>query len=505
MNENLVREFDQRFGENKIRYVGATLIKSELKLVVRFISSFAVDSAGEEAILAILRKYIPQSFENIELKITKIVALDEFVKSSVVDYLKDNHLIAFSGVTVDEVVIARDEFINVKLLLESTVYTFFTKNNVADELRRYLEKNYVDKFAVTAEDVGKSELSADILSRSEDDETPPDVYYRRTFEVEDVTRLFDNDATKKATYIVDTINLLGSVYLAGTITNIKEKTTVKDKPFFIIEFTDTTGVVSGAIFPNKDKLPKMKKLDVGSEIIVRGDFELRGEYRNLRIMSINYCIFPKNFVIEERPKKPVPKNYVLIKPEPVVLETQDNFLNYKTIPECFIGRKFVVFDFETTGTDFDDKITEIGAVKIVDGVIKESFTSLINPHKHIPTKVTELTGIDDDMVADAPDWSEVCPDFYKFCQDATLVAHNIDFDARFLKNQSEPLDYRFDNFRMDTLAIARDTVNGLANYKLNTLCEHFDIQFRHHRALSDALATGELFIELIRIKGKLPF
>ena len=99
----------------------------------------------------------------------------------------------------------------------------------------------------------------------------------------------------------------------------------------------------------------------------------------------------------------------------------------------------------------------------------------------------------------------MCADFYKFCYGATLIGHNVEFDIRFVRNQSKPLDYIFDNPLMDTLAIAREVVYGVANYKLNTLCEKFGIKFRHHRAYSDAFATAELFIELIRIRKSLPF
>ena len=201
----------------------------------------------------------------------------------------------------------------------------------------------------------------------------------------------------------------------------------------------------------------------------------------------------------------MPDNYRLVRPQPLVIEKQDNFLEEKTIPECFTGRTFVVFDFETTGTDFDDKITEIGAVKVIDGKLTEYFTTLINPHKHIPADVVSITGIDDEMVSTAPDFEDVCPDFYKFCHDATLVAHNIEFDSRFLKNQSAPLDYYYDNPQLDTLALARECIYGVANYKLNTLCDKFGIVFRHHRALSDAIATAELLIEIIRERGSLPF
>ena len=506
MNDNLLNELNDVLQGGKIRYAGATVSKSQRSIVVRFITDVAVDGEKREKLSVIVKKYIPQSFDSVKIEINKIVALDEFVKTSVVKYLKDAHRIAFSVVTENDVEIKRlAGSICVNLKLESTIYEFFISKNVASEVKNFLEKSYVDNFSVSAEDIGSVKFDKSILSYTDDKDPAPHIRFRRQLKVDEVTRFFDDDATRTATYIADTDGMLGEVYIAGAITSIREQTSKNDNLFYIIEVSDRTGMISGMIFPNKDKLPKMKKLAVGVEIIIRGEFEMRGEYRNLRIKSINLCTFPANFVPEERPKKPVPKDYYLIKPQTLVIEKQDNFLEEKPIPECFIGRNFVVFDLETTGTDFDDVITEIGAVRIADGKLTEYFTTLINPHKHIPAEVTKITGIDDEMVADAPDYTDVCPDFYKFCHGATLVAHNMDFDSRFIKRQSAPLDYYFDNPLLDTLALARESITGVANYKLNTLCDKFGIVFRHHRALSDAIATAELLIEIIRIRKSLPF
>ena len=82
-----------------------------------------------------------------------------------------------------------------------------------------------------------------------------------------------------------------------------------------------------------------------------------------------------------------------------------------------------------------------------------------------------------------------------------LVAHNADFDTKFVKYYAKNLNYTIDNEIMDTLLIARERVFGISNYKLNTLADHFGVKFHHHRALSDAFATAEIFIELMKIKN----
>ncbi len=489
----------------RLRVKNALFKKNERLLTVYVNASVSVDAEQRAKMAALVKSYMPPIVGDVVVEASKIIALEEFVRPTVIKFFRERHRIACSTVEEKDVSVSSEgELVKVSLSLESSVYDFYVSKNVEAELKSYLEDEFVEDFVVSATDSGRGKTDASKLEYVPT-ERETQFSFRRELKVDEVTKYFDDDETDTATYIADTGGMLGPVYLAGVITNIREQMTKNEKPFFKIDFSDRTGVASGVIFPNKDKLPKMRKLEQGVGIIVRGEFEMRGEYRNLRINSINLCTFPQNFVPKERPKKPVPESYYLVKPQPLVIEKQENFLDVKEIPADFIGRTFVVFDFETTGTDFDDKITEIGAVKVVDGKPIEYFSALVNPKKHIPQEVVNLTGIDDSMVADAPTFDEVCPDFYKFCHGATLVAHNIEFDSRFLKNQSAPLDYVFDNPQMDTLALARECIYGVANYKLNTLCDKFGIVFRHHRAYSDALATAELFIEIIRIRKSLPF
>ncbi|MBO4262880.1 MAG: 3'-5' exoribonuclease, partial [Clostridia bacterium] len=289
--------------------------------------------------------------------------------------------------------------------------------------------------------------------------------------------------------------------------SLTQKTTKNDKPYYVAEIDDTTGRISGRIFMTKEKEKKIDKLQVGTVVITGGELEIYKGYKSYKIEDVAYCTFPENFVPEERPKKPVPKNYSLVFPEPITILSQaDMFAEERRVPDCLMGKTFVVVDLETTGVSFisGDKITEIGAVRIADGKITEQFTTLINPLMPIGEKITELTGIDDAMVADKPTFDEVLPDFYKFCHGAVIIAHNTDFDYNFIRFMSKDSGYDFSNGSIDTVALSKEVVPGLKNYKLNTVCGHFGIEFLHHRAMSDAYATAKLFLELIQIKKSLP-
>ncbi len=162
---------------------------------------------------------------------------------------------------------------------------------------------------------------------------------------------------------------------------------------------------------------------------------------------------------------------------------------------------FVVFDIETTGLRADrDAITEIGAVKVIGGKVAEKFQTFVNPDMPIPKSITELTGISDDMVKDAPFIEDALKSFYDFADGSVLVAHNASFDTSFIRAKAKNIGLKFDFTYIDTLELARCTVSGLKNYKLDTLSKHFQAGLvNHHRAIDDAQATAEIFLKLIEL------
>ncbi|MFZ5352038.1 MAG: PolC-type DNA polymerase III [Bacillota bacterium] len=164
-------------------------------------------------------------------------------------------------------------------------------------------------------------------------------------------------------------------------------------------------------------------------------------------------------------------------------------------------KEFVVFDIETTGlSPINDKITEIGAVKLKNGKIVESFSKLINPEIAIPAKIIELTGITDDMVKNERTIREVLPEFLSFVGDLPLVAHNASFDWGFIKAKAAELNLEVNNTVIDTLQLSRALLIELKKHKLNIICEHLGIKLEnHHRAADDAAATAYVFVRFIEM------
>lgn len=162
---------------------------------------------------------------------------------------------------------------------------------------------------------------------------------------------------------------------------------------------------------------------------------------------------------------------------------------------------FVVFDLETTGAKAPPcRITEIGAYRVKDGRIVDEFKTLVNPESEIPPFITSLTGINQEMVKDAPVFRDICGDLLEFIDDSVLVAHNARFDMAFLDYEIGRVhaDYRLANPSLCTVQLSRRILPDIENHKLNTVADHYSIELlNHHRATDDARATAQIFVNLL--------
>ncbi len=163
---------------------------------------------------------------------------------------------------------------------------------------------------------------------------------------------------------------------------------------------------------------------------------------------------------------------------------------------------FIVFDLETTGLNpASEEITEIAAVRVVEGEIRDSFQTYVNPHKPIPAEITELTGISDETVADAPDLDKAVPEFLAWAGEGQypLVAHNAGFDMGFLRTACQRLDIEREFTSIDTLEMSRLMLPHMHKFKLNILAKELQVgPFEHHRASEDAAVLGRIYVKLLK-------
>ncbi|MGN1227307.1 MAG: exonuclease domain-containing protein, partial [Christensenellales bacterium] len=271
------------------------------------------------------------------------------------------------------------------------------------------------------------------------------------------------------------------IQVAGKIRYFTERTfkkkVVKDdveveeeRTFYTFELYDGFGKIKATYFPTKAFLEKEVKLEDNQIVTICGKIEEYRDNLTLKVKEIGFCCLPEGQIIEKSDLPIVesdykkedeisgevieynkePEKYMIAFPKPYEEPDQLNLFaslcGGDEVADMLKGKDYVVFDLETTGLDYSsNEILEIGAVKVRNGKIIEVFNTLCKPSQSISSFITELTGINDDMVAFAPKFEEIVGDFFKFTRNSTLVAHNSDFDTVFLDYHASKFLYKFDN------------------------------------------------------------
>lgn len=507
MTENFLKEIHgiENF-ENSI--LSSVVLERAKKLVtVKLITDKVFTEENRAQALKTARAYVPQAF-GCEVEISKLTPDCEMVKNKIYEALKNN----FKAVSVT----LGEEDIKVEKTARGFEFVIFVMpslsfGNMPEVVTAYLKKSFCGEF------YGKCERNLKLAKDLEVEEEHENIEFEipiRSFEIENFSFLEGQEIQKTAIYLSDLNFESEKVAICGTIEDIRERTYTnaknQEKVYYSFIISDTTAMLRVTYFTRQKSIDKIKALKIGDSIVMTGKTEVyKGDLR-FTANVIDYGSIPQNFVPEKRASKPVPKYYEAVKPQPFSDISQTDMFSDTTIPECLKKDTFVVFDLETTGLNSTpssgnmDKIIEIGAYKITDGVIKESFTTFINPEKKLSEEIINLTGITEEMVADAPNYEKVMPDFFKFCAGSILVGHNIaGFDFKFVDYYCAKLGYMLERKIIDTIPLSQELL-FLSNYKLNTVADKFGITFNHHRAIDDAYVTAKIFIELIKIKKSLP-
>ena len=462
--------------------------------------------ADEQAALAAAREAAPPPL-HAGVRFIKLVADGQLVRSKIKSYLASTRAAASACIAAEDIEVTLGDPVRFTLGVDAQERAFFARDaRLLPDIENMLAHNFCGRFEGAFADKEKEHAA------EEDDEEDAPVQEAlpvRTFRVENFEPIDEADVPKLATYIADCDFQSNSLTVCGEITYVQERTTQKGKRYLRFAITDTTGTLGFSYFPRKKTEEKIAQLKAGDSVVCTGANELYNGSLGFTARYINRGTVPAGFVPEKRKSKPVPAHYACVSPVRITDYNQLNLFEQSALPDDLVKNTFVVFDLETTGLNTSpasgrmDAITEIGAVKIEGGEIREQFSTLVNPERKLDAEIVKLTGITDDMLVSAPKIGEVIPDFYKFCDGCLLVAHNAPFDSKFVRYYGEAEGYMFEQRVFDTVSIAQSFLY-LSNYKLNTLADHYGITFNHHRAADDALATAKIFIEMIKAKKCLP-
>lgn len=459
---------------------------------------------------------------DIKIKFKKSYLDDNLIKKHLLEYLKSTYSSMFAFYQDENINIERqDSQIIVKISLISSMYNYFIFNDIKDNVLNSLNKNFIGNFAVELIKNDKVEVDEQILIAHEEEfvNSLPKPKPVERYEVYEPAKLFGVDITPMPEYIKNQNDEKIAVILAGKVSNLVEKTYISKRTkqkggtepsyYYSFTLTDHTSNISAIYFSNKTTYKKIINLKDGDSILVVGDIRNNQRGKTLHIKAISYCeiveptqIIEKEELQEEQLLCGVHiDEYKVVKPVPYVSLTQSNLFDKVPIYNDFIKQnQFVVFDVETTGFDKDyNEIIEIGAVKVVEGKIVEQFQTFICPENEIPKHITDLTTITNDMVKDAPFIKDAITDFYKFCENCTLVGYNVEFDIGFIKSAGAKANLLFDNKSSDAMELAKSKLY-LPRYKLINVVEALNITLNNaHRAIADAIATAYVFLKLNEI------
>ncbi len=387
---------------------------------------------------------------------------------------------------------------SVKLVMFKSMYNL-AKTDFLPRLDEFLENNFLDKITVTVEQIEYEQ------SKSEEQSQPAEKVYDTT----DLTQIVGDLDCGKALSAASVNGNNDDIRVCGVITMTTELTSKgggakRSRPYEKFLLYDGETTLQCRYFPHDGVslfgagVRNRKVTVAGNTAVERG----RTGETSMTVRDVAYC---EAQGLEVFPSVPEPSEYVTVVPAPYEEYVQATlFGGDDVLPQSLKGT-FVAFDFETTGLSIlYDRPTELGAVKIVDGVITETFHTMIDPLRPIPEEVQKKTGITDDMVKGQPRFKDVLPDFYKFTYGAALVGHNIAFDFPFLIKYGNKYGWAFgDRVTYDTLGIAPKALPGIEVLTLDSVLTKLGlVNDNAHRALSDATATAKAFITMSKLLDK---
>lgn len=465
----------------------------------------------------IIKEYIKIDC-NVEATFSKSYIEKDIILHRIKDYLEKSNPSFYNSISIEDIEIEKEDVVKVIFNLDKLLLEFFIKNNMANNLKLFLEKNFCTSFEVLYKEKEEDAANEDFLNirfKEVKRQSEIESFNKQNEDKYIVTNkkvLIGKEITFRPRYISSIKKPMENCVVAGKILFINEKTFTPKrakqkeneesnvKPYFTFQIKDETGSLHAVIFPSKTNYHKMNLLKQEDSIIVSGRVNTFNGNFEIMVKDISFCEIADKNKIEKIEDQNLILDYTYVRPQNYFSEKQSGIFDKEKIysKEIMMG-SFVVYDFETTGIDFErDEIIEIGALKIVNGEYKEVFSTLVKPKRPIPQEATKVNRITNDMVKNKYSIEQVIRDFYLFCKGCQMVGYNsINFDSQFLYKAARSVNINFDNNQIDAFLLAKQKLKGLKNYKLGTVSTFLEVNLIDaHRALNDVLATAEVFLKL---------
>jgi len=496
-----------------------------LELQLLFPDKYGImQEEDKQMILDFANEYVENKF-NVEIKYKKSYVDNEVVWFFTEKFFQEHLKYADTILKKDNIKVKPTDAENVELkqnvnfdcfniviTMTKSLFETFEQQNLVQRLNEYLQQNICANFSITL-DPCLSEIDLQAVLKSNDnhqtelsmlrDVSIPEEEKYYSFELQEnlIGEIPENYALRLDQLKTESEKNI----IAGTLKFMNEKRfpdkrdETKERVLYALMLEDYWGKMRCVYFPNQNTMETIQKLQEGDQLAIMGDYESYNGNFSFKVNAIAYAKLGEK--PEEKIKWRQPfDEYLVVQPQEYIEMSQMNLLDNEEeeVSQFLKDNDIVVFDFETTGLNVDDSyILELGAVKIHNGKLTETFSALVKPPVKIPPEITELTHITEEMVANAPTYELVLADFYKFTRGCILSAYNIEFDAKFLDKYGRSILFNFDNEQIDTLVLARQKIKGLPNYKLKTVVTHLGISLESaHRALDDAVATAKVFQKL---------
>jgi len=508
--QKLNRDYNNKYLDIKI-FDAIYLEENNLLTVKIHYIKDSLTNAEKKEIKDFFNKYFNNNL-TIEIKYKKYYLDEEFLRKFLIDYLKEHYKNAFSYLAENQLKIKiNDDKFNVKIIVPTSQFKYVQESNLTDKLNELTNEVFFDEISVVFEEK-LDETYEEILDVKErfiqsnsSSNTTNEII---KLDISDIENFYNEINSTKAILCSSVNSPDEDTYICGEVSNFKissfktkkvdENNNPITKEYHSFDLINDNKKLNCVCFVKQSEFEKFSELESGKKVIINGKIEEYNGNLSVRVKALAYCNFTPPIKVVEI--KGVPDKYSFVFPQDYSKKEQSNMFDIPMEPSKFLSNNdVVVFDLETTGIKYSlgHEIVEIGAVKLKNGEIVETFETLIKPKNEIPEEITKINGITNKMVENSISVEQAIPDFFKFCENCTLVAYNIDFDLPFLNHYAYEIGYNFDHDYLDAFALAKQQIPGLKNYKRKTVCNHFNVLLENaHRAIYDTIATAEVFIKL---------